>query len=143
MIECAVPASPDLARLQHAAVNLPPDNADDARYMNIARPVRAFGVEERMTGTTRSSNGLDTRRRKLLFRAWHRGIREMDLIMGGFADRNIERMSDPDLDEFENLMTLPDAELLAWLTSETEVPAAHDGPLFRQLRAFRLQTGAQ
>ena len=37
-------------------------------------------------GTTRSSEGLDVRRRKLLFRAWHRGMREMDLIMGRFAD---------------------------------------------------------
>ena len=41
-----------------------------------------------MTGTTRSSEGLDLRRRKLLFRAWHRGMREMDLIMGRFADRD-------------------------------------------------------
>ena len=39
-----------------------------------------------MTGSTRSSDGLDTRRRRLLFRAWHRGIKEMDLIMGRFSD---------------------------------------------------------
>jgi antitoxin CptB len=39
-----------------------------------------------MTGTIRSSDGLDVRRRRILFRAWHRGMREMDLIMGRFAD---------------------------------------------------------
>ena len=44
-----------------------------------------------MTGS-RSSDGLDARRRKLLFRAWHRGMREMDLIMGRFADAAIERI---------------------------------------------------
>ena len=39
-----------------------------------------------MTGSQKSSEGLDPRRRRLLFRAWHRGSREMDLIMGPFAD---------------------------------------------------------
>ena len=45
-----------------------------------------------MSGTTRSSKGLDQRRRKLLFRSWHRGTREMDLIMGRFADATIEQL---------------------------------------------------
>ena len=90
-----------------------------------------------MSGTTRSSEGLDIRRRKILFRAWHRGLREMDLILGGFADRSIEELGDAELTEFENLMNLPDGELLTWLTGETAVPAAHDGPLFRRLRAFQ------
>ena len=39
-----------------------------------------------MTGSSRSSDGLDPRRRRLLFRSWHRGTREADLIMGRFAD---------------------------------------------------------
>jgi succinate dehydrogenase flavin-adding protein (antitoxin of CptAB toxin-antitoxin module) len=38
------------------------------------------------TGTNLSSEGLDARRRRLLFRCWHRGIREMDLVLGHFAD---------------------------------------------------------
>jgi antitoxin CptB len=99
-----------------------------------ARPVRAFGVEERMTGPTRSSEGLDLRRRKLLFRAWHRGMREIDLILGRFADNNIEQLSETELIEFETLMDLSDDQLLAWLTGERAVPAAHDGRLFRRLR---------
>src|SRR6185312_2474810 len=45
----------------------------------------AFGMESQMTGSTRSSDGLDERRRRLLFRCWHRGTREMDLILGRFA----------------------------------------------------------
>ena len=51
-----------------------------------------------MTGTTRSSEGLDARRRQLLFRAWHRGMREMDLIMGRFADAASARLSEAELD---------------------------------------------
>jgi antitoxin CptB len=92
-----------------------------------------------MTGTARSSEGLDVRRRKLLFRAWHRGIREMDLIMGRFADGAINTLTETELTEFERLMELPDPQLLAWITGEAPVPAAHDGPLLRRLRQFHEQ----
>jgi antitoxin CptB len=90
-----------------------------------------------MTGTERSSEGLDIRRRKLLFRAWHRGLREVDLILGGFADGNIEHLTEAELSEFETLMNVPDGHLLTWLTGEADVPATHDGPLFQRLRAFQ------
>jgi len=89
-----------------------------------------------MTGTARSSEGLDVRRRKLLFRAWHRGIREMDLIMGRFADNAISELAEAELAEFERLMELQDRLVLAWITGEEPVPAAHDGPLLRRLRQF-------
>ena len=89
-----------------------------------------------MTGTTRSSEGLELRRRKLLFRSWHRGMREMDLIMGRFADAAIERLGDGDLTEFERLIEVPDRDLLAWITGEEPVPAEHDSALFRELREF-------
>lgn len=95
-----------------------------------------------MTGIGRSSEGLDVRRRKLLFRAWHRGLREVDLILGGFADATIEQLTEADLNEFESLMNVPDGELLVWLTGEAEVPASHDGPLFRRLRDFRASQGS-
>ena len=95
-----------------------------------------------MSGIGRSSEGLDVRRRKLLFRAWHRGLREVDLIMGRFADANIEQLTEADLSEFEGLMNVPDGELLAWLTGEADVPAPHDGPLFRRLREFQLNRKA-
>ena len=57
-----------------------------------------------MTGTTRSSADLDPRRRKILFRSWHRGTREMDLIMGRFADVHIGDFSEAELDDFERLI---------------------------------------
>ena len=89
-----------------------------------------------MTGTTRSSEGLDVRRRQLLFRCWHRGMRELDLIIGRFADSAIAELAADDLAELEGLIDVPDPELLAWVTGESEVPAAHDTPLFRRLRDF-------
>lgn len=89
-----------------------------------------------MTGSTRSSDGLDVRRRKLLYRAWHRGMRETDLIMGRYADVAVADMSADEMCAFEALMEAPDRELLAWITGEVAVPAAYDTPLFRRLRAF-------
>ena len=89
-----------------------------------------------MTGSTRSSDGLDLRRRKLLFRSWHRGMREMDLIMGRFADSTIDGLDDNELAEFERLIEMPDREVLAWITGECEVPAALDSGLLRRLRDF-------
>jgi antitoxin CptB len=91
-----------------------------------------------MTGTTRSSEGLDGRRRKLLFRCWHRGMREMDLIMGRFADARLDGLSEGEIDELERLIEVPDRELLAWITGEEAVPSAYDGALFRTLRSFHL-----
>ena len=89
-----------------------------------------------MTGTARSSEGLDTRRRRLLFRCWHRGMREMDLIMGRFADAAVEQLTSDELAEFEHLMEAPDRELLAWITGEAEVPPEYDTALFHRLRDF-------
>jgi antitoxin CptB len=80
-----------------------------------------------MTGMARSSQGLDERRRRLLYRCWHRGTRETDLIMGPFADA---------LADFERLSDVPDPEIYAWVTGELAVPAQHDTPLFRRLCAF-------
>ena len=53
------------------------------------------------TGTNLSSEGLDPRQRRLLFRCWHRGIREMDLVLGGFADAHLASLTEAELDELE------------------------------------------
>ncbi len=89
-----------------------------------------------MTGTTRSSEGLDARRKRLLFRCWHRGTREMDLIMGRFADAAIAALSDAELDALERLTDVPEPELYAWITADAPVAPGHDTPLFHRLRQF-------
>ena len=92
--------------------------------------------EERVTDPGPSNQGIDAQRRRLLFRAWHRGMREMDLIMGRFVDSSIGKLSADELIEFERLLEVPDRELLAWITGEADVHANFDGPLFRRLRDF-------
>ena len=89
-----------------------------------------------MSGSTRTSADLDIRRRRILFRAWHRGIREMDLLMGRFADAEIGAMSEAALDDFERLIEVPDPDLFRWLTGEDDVPANYDTAVFRRFKAF-------
>ncbi|MBA3518669.1 MAG: succinate dehydrogenase assembly factor 2 [Rhizobiales bacterium] len=89
-----------------------------------------------MTGSARSSDGLDPRRRRALFRAWHRGTREMDLLLGRFADAYIEALSEADLAHLEALMEVPDRDLFAWVTGRDPVAANYETPLYRALVAF-------
>jgi antitoxin CptB len=90
-----------------------------------------------MTGTTISSNGLDDRRKRLLFRCWHRGTREMDLILGRFADAEIATLSDEELGTLERLIELPDPDLYAALTGDVPLPPEYLSALFDRIKAIR------
>ena len=83
-----------------------------------------------------TSSDLDTRRRRLRFRAWHRGTREMDLLMGRFADSELGSLPEADIDDLELLMEAPDRDVFSWLTGELALPGNYDTPVFRLLRAF-------
>jgi antitoxin CptB len=82
------------------------------------------------------------RRRRLLYRSWHRGTREMDLIMGRFADEMIGSLTEAELNEYERLSDLPDRELFSWVTGEAPVPPNHDTAVFRRLLAFSERPGS-
>jgi len=90
-----------------------------------------------MTGTTRSSEGLDDRRKRLLFRCWHRGTREMDLILGRFADAEIGALTEDELAELEQLLEIPDPDFYAAVTSAQPLPPDAPGALFARIKAFR------
>src|SRR5229473_5215680 len=97
----------------------------------------ALGWDCQMTGSTRSSGGLDDRRKRLLFRCWHRGTREMDLILGRFADAEIAALSDGDLTELERLIDVPDPDLYAALTGDKPLDPENASPLFDRIKAIR------
>jgi antitoxin CptB len=90
-----------------------------------------------MTGTIRTSAELDPRRRRVLFHAWHRGIREMDLIFGQFADNELGAMSDDELDAFESILSEDDNDLFKWICGEKEIPVHLQTELFQRITAFR------
>lgn len=79
---------------------------------------------------------MDDRRKKLRFRAWRRGFREIDLIMGGFADQRLADLDEAGLDAFERLLDAPDQEVYLWITGQAAAPAAYDTPTLARLRAF-------
>ena len=81
---------------------------------------------------------LDTRRRRIIFRAQHRGTYENDLMIGDFVKANIGAMSEVELDELEAVMEFPDAELADWLTGRMPIPDYADSPMFRRIREAAL-----
>lgn len=90
-----------------------------------------------MTGTTRTGAELDPRRRRILFRAWHRGIREMDLIFGQFADNELASIPTTELDEFEAILSEDDNDLYKWISGEMPLPDRLKTQLFARIAAFR------
>jgi antitoxin CptB len=96
-----------------------------------------------VTGITRSSFDLDPRRRRALFRAWHRGMREVDLLLGPFADAHIASLTDHDLADFEALMEVPDDELLTWIVGRVPVAQDYRSRVFDSIVAFNAKSHGQ
>jgi antitoxin CptB len=90
-----------------------------------------------MTGSIRSSDGLDDRRKRLLFRCWHRGTREMDLILGRFADAEIASLADIELTQLEHLIEVPDPDLYAALSGDALLAPEYRTELFDRIKSFR------
>lgn len=76
----------------------------------------------------------DHRRRRLLFRATHRGTHENDLLIGGFVRVQIASLSNSDMDALEEVLELPDVELADWLTGRRPIPPEVDTPMLRAIR---------
>ncbi|WOJ91231.1 succinate dehydrogenase assembly factor 2 [Methylocapsa polymorpha] len=94
-----------------------------------------------MSGSQAPAAQLDARRRRIVFRSRHRGMLEMDLIMGRFIDAEIANLSDSELDDVEALLDAPDPDVFAWATGEAEPPARYDTPVFRKIVAFHSHVG--
>ncbi len=80
----------------------------------------------------------DARLRKLTFRAWRRGFREADLILGPFADRHVAELDARQLDDFERLLEVPDADLYAWIIGAAPTPEAYATDVLDLIQGFRL-----
>jgi len=94
-----------------------------------------------MSGTTRSSEGLDPRRRRILFRCWHRGMREVDLLLGQFADARIDQLSEDELDQLEHFMDAQDVDIFSWFAGSKPVDPAYARPIFDTIKAFHTHNG--
>lgn len=79
----------------------------------------------------------DIRRKRIRFRSWHRGTKEADLILGGFADRHLAALDDRGLDMLEQLLEVADADLIDWITGRVAVPPEFDTELMTLLKDFK------
>lgn len=80
----------------------------------------------------------DARLKKLRFRAWRRGFREADLILGPFADKHVPTFTAAELDWFEDLLDQPDHDVYGWIMGTLATPDAYDTEIMNQIKAFRL-----
>ena len=83
---------------------------------------------------------LNARKRRILFRAKHRGMKEMDLLLGRLADEMLEQLDADGVAEFERLLEVPDAELMNWIAGTGAPPPELDGELLVRLRSYRFDT---
>ena len=81
----------------------------------------------------------DLRRKRLLFQARHRGFKEADLLLGGFAERELARMPAAELDAFERILEFPDRDIYGWIVEGATPPEGLAGLVLDRLRAFRLR----
>ena len=79
------------------------------------------------------SGPLDARRRRLLFRANHRGTHETDLLVGGYVAPRIHSFSDAEIDALEEVLELPDTDLADWLIGRRPIPRELDSPMLRAM----------
>ena len=84
---------------------------------------------------------LDTERRRLLWRATHRGIKEMDLIVGGYAKAHLAMMDAHTLAAFADILEIPDQLLLSWVTNQEAVPENQKSKMLDDVLAFRPRVG--
>ena len=82
-----------------------------------------------------SSAGLDERRRRILFRARRRGLRELDLAFSAFTDMHLATLDEADLAQVEGWLDMPDRDFLSWLVGEAPLPDRVNTPLFARLAA--------
>lgn len=73
---------------------------------------------------------LDPRRKQIIYRANHRGIKEMDILLGGYANKFVASLSEDELRQLELIMDESDRDLLTWFTGESAVPEQFQTPIF-------------
>jgi antitoxin CptB len=79
------------------------------------------------------TDALDRRRKRLLFRSWHRGTKEADLLVGSFAECHLPRLDEAQLERYEALLEVDDASLVDWITGRTAPPPERDDDVLRLL----------
>ena len=78
----------------------------------------------------------ETRLKRLRFRAWHRGTKEADLLIGGFYDAHAAGWNDDEITLFEGLLEEQDVDIMAWAIGTDTCPARFEGPILEAMRVL-------
>jgi antitoxin CptB len=105
-------------------------------------PYMPAAVPSDMPPDTADAPEFDPRRRRLLFRACHRGTKEADLMIGGFVSRNLAAFSEAELAEVEAVLELPDVDLSDWLSGRREPPPHLRTPMLERMAIECGEAGA-
>lgn len=76
------------------------------------------------------------RLKRLRFRAWHRGVKEADLLIGGFFDAHSADWNDEEIALFEALLEEQDVDIMAWAMGTASVPAHFEGTIMSALKTL-------
>ncbi len=90
-----------------------------------------------MASENDAGDALAIRLKRLKYRCWHRGTKEMDLLLGPFADARLGQMSPTQLDRFETLTNEADTDLQKWLLGQEPPPDDVDRALLAELLTFK------
>jgi len=85
------------------------------------------------------SDETEKRHKRILYRAIHRGFKEADILIGGFARDRMHTLNEAELDAFESLLDQNDHDIYGWVLGNRPVPAEHDTALMRKLNAYALE----
>lgn len=109
--------------------------------MKTRRPV--VDAEAKPDYMRTMTESIETKRKKLRIRAWRRGFKEADLILGRFADANLDTLTDEAVELFEHLLDQQDQDIYAWIIGREPVPAEFQTDVMAALQIFKVEDDAQ
>ncbi|MDP6567762.1 MAG: succinate dehydrogenase assembly factor 2 [Alphaproteobacteria bacterium] len=81
---------------------------------------------------------LETRRKRLRYRSWHRGTKELDLVLGQFAERHLAAMSELEMAQYEAILEEDEQDIYAWLARREPAPERHDNAVMKLILNFKM-----
>ena len=81
---------------------------------------------------------LEVRRKRLRYHSWHRGTKELDLVLGQFGEKYLSTMSENDIDLFEAIINENEHDIYAWLAGREPVPAQHENHIMYMILNFKI-----
>ena len=95
-----------------------------------------------MKKTEENKKSIDARLKRIKFRAWHRGTKEMDLLLGSFVDKSLPNLTELDLDELERIIECNDIDLYSWISGREPIPTEINSAMMNELKAHSLSNNS-